>query len=46
MKPGVTMPTFGMGQLDPVTKLTVGRAQGGLTDQQIADITAYLLALK
>jgi cytochrome c oxidase subunit II len=46
MKPGVTMPTFGMGQLDPVTKLTVGRAQGGLTDQQIADITAYLTALK
>jgi cytochrome c oxidase subunit 2 len=44
MKPGVTMPTLGKGEVDPVTKMTVN--QGGLTDQQIADIVAYLLALK
>ena len=44
MKPGVVMPTLGLGEYDPVTKTTV--KQGGLTDQQIADIVAYLLALK
>jgi cytochrome c oxidase subunit 2 len=44
MKPGVVMPTLGLGEYDPVTKTTV--KQGGLTDQQIADIVAYLQALK
>ena len=44
MKPGVTMPTLGLNQVDPVTKMTV--KAGGLTDQQIADIVAYLQALK
>ncbi|MGZ8491739.1 MAG: cytochrome c oxidase subunit II [Gemmatirosa sp.] len=44
MKPGVVMPTLGLNEYDPVTKMQV--KQGGLTDQQIADIVAYLLALK
>ena len=43
MKPGVLMPTLGVNQYDPVTKATVPI---GLTDQQIADIVAYLQALK
>ena len=43
MKPGVVMPTLGKGQLDPVTKATMAM---GLTDEQIADIVAYLQALK
>ena len=46
MKPGVAMPTLGLGQIDPVTGATVSAALGGLTDQQIADIVAYLQALK
>ena len=44
MKPGVTMPTLGLGEQDPITKQKV--TAGGLTDQQIADIAAYLQALK
>lgn len=44
MKPGVTMPTLGLGEYDPVTKAKV--TAGGLTDQQLADIAAYLQALK
>ncbi|HEX5581967.1 MAG TPA: cytochrome c oxidase subunit II [Gemmatimonadaceae bacterium] len=44
MKHGVIMPTLGAGQFDPVTKATV--TQGGLTDEQIADYVAYLMALK
>jgi cytochrome c oxidase subunit 2 len=44
MKPGVVMPTLGAGETDPVTKQKV--TAGGLTDQQIADIVAYLQALK
>ncbi|GLC27112.1 cytochrome c oxidase subunit II [Roseisolibacter agri] len=44
MKPGVVMPTLGLNEYDPVTKMQV--KAGGLTDQQIADIVAYLLALK
>ncbi len=44
MKPGVTMPTLGLGETDPITKQKV--TAGGLTDQQIADIAAYLQALK
>ncbi|MEO7457756.1 MAG: cytochrome c oxidase subunit II [Gemmatimonadaceae bacterium] len=43
MKPGVIMPTLGLGQYDPVLKVT---QKMGLTDQQIADIVAYLQALK
>jgi cytochrome c oxidase subunit 2 len=44
MKPGVIMPTLGAFQRDPVTGQTVPKT--GLTDQQIADIVAYLQALK
>ena len=44
MKPGVIMPTLGLNQYDPVLKHTM--TSGGLTDQQIADIVAYLQALK
>jgi cytochrome c oxidase subunit 2 len=44
MKPGVLMPTLGAFQRDPVTHQTVPKT--GLTDQQIADVVAYLQALK
>ncbi|MEI6741245.1 MAG: cytochrome c oxidase subunit II [Gemmatimonadaceae bacterium] len=44
MKPGSIMPTIGKGQYDPVRKNTV--TLGGLTDAEIADIVAYLQALK
>ena len=44
MKPGVIMPTLGAFQYDPVTKSTIPKT--GLTDQQIADIVAYMQALK
>ena len=44
MKPSVIMPTLGAFQRDPVTKMTVPKT--GLTDQQIADIVAYMQALK
>ena len=44
MKPGVIMPTLGAFQRDPVTGQTIPKT--GLTDQQIADIVAYLQALK
>jgi cytochrome c oxidase subunit 2 len=43
MKPGVQMFTLGKGEYDPVTKATVPM---GLTDEQIADIVAYMQALK
>jgi cytochrome c oxidase subunit 2 len=43
MKPGVVMPTLGKGETDPVTKATIPM---GLTDEQIADVVAYLQALK
>jgi len=43
MKPKVLMLTLGMGQYDPVAKTTM---KSGLTDQQIADIVAYLQTLK
>ncbi len=46
MKPGVIMPTIGIGQIDPRTKMTASPSTGGLTDQQIADVVAYLQALK
>jgi cytochrome c oxidase subunit 2 len=45
--PGATsMPTLGIGEVDPVLGTTVTAAMGGLTDQEIADIVAYLLSLK
>ncbi len=43
MKPGVVMPTLGTNEFDPVTKLKIS---SGLSDQQVADIVAYLMALK
>ena len=46
MKPGVAMPTLGIGQRDPATGATITPALGGLTDQQIADLVAYLQALR
>ena len=46
MKPEVLMPTLGIGEYDPVLKTKVTQATGGLTDQQIADIVAYLTVLK
>jgi cytochrome c oxidase subunit 2 len=44
MKPGILMPTLGKDQTDPILKQKV--TTGGLDDQQIADIVAYLWALK
>jgi cytochrome c oxidase subunit 2 len=44
MKPGSIMPTLGLNEYDPIMKTKV--TTGGLTDQQIADIAAYLLALQ
>lgn len=44
MKPGVLMPTLGAGEYDEVTKGHIPKT--GLNDQQIADIVAYLQALK
>lgn len=44
LKPGSIMPTIGTGLVDPVRKNTI--SVGGLTDPEIADIVAYLLALK
>jgi cytochrome c oxidase subunit 2 len=43
MKPGVIMPTLGVGQYDPILKTNLKQ---GLTDEQIADMVAYLQALK
>jgi cytochrome c oxidase subunit 2 len=43
MKPGIIMPALGKGEYDPVRKST---ASGVLSDQDIADIVAYLHALK
>ncbi|WP_337172747.1 cytochrome c oxidase subunit II [Gemmatimonas aurantiaca] len=44
MKPGSIMPTIGKGLTDPVRKNVI--SAGGLTDPEIADIVAYLQALK
>jgi len=44
MKPGSLMQTLGTGEYDPIMNITV--KAGGLSDEQIADITAYLLTLK
>lgn len=46
MKPGSLMPAIGIGERDQVLKTEVTAARGGLTDPQIADIVAYLQALK
>ncbi len=46
MKPGSLMPAIGIGERDMVLKTEVTAARGGLTDPQIADIVAYLQALK
>jgi len=43
MKPGVVMPTIGKDQIDPQSGK---KGMSLLTDQQIADIVAYLRALK
>jgi cytochrome c oxidase subunit 2 len=45
MKPGIIMPALGTGEYDPVT-LKGPVKVGGLSDQQIADIVAYLTSLK
>lgn len=45
MKPGALMPTVGANQYDPVLKANVLPA-ASLTDEQIADIVAYLMTLK
>jgi cytochrome c oxidase subunit 2 len=44
MKPDILMPTLGKNEMDPVLKTRV--TTGGLDDQQIADIVAYLSSLK
>jgi cytochrome c oxidase subunit 2 len=44
MKPGTLMQTMGKGMHDPIMNITI--QAGGLTDAEIADITAYLLRLK
>jgi cytochrome c oxidase subunit 2 len=44
MKPGSLMQTLGKGEYDPIMQTRV--SVGGLTDEQIADVTAYLLSLK
>jgi cytochrome c oxidase subunit 2 len=43
MKPGILMPPLGVGQVDPKNG---AKAAASLTDQQIADIVAYLQTLK
>jgi cytochrome c oxidase subunit 2 len=43
MKPGNIMPTLGKGEYDPQMKTTM---PSGLSDQQVADLVAYLQALK
>jgi len=43
MKPGILMPPLGTGQVDPKNG---AKAAASLTDQQIADIVAYLQTLK
>jgi len=43
MKPGILMPSIGAGEYDPVRKM---QSPYKLTDQQIADVVAYLQTLK
>lgn len=45
MKPGALMPVLGKGQIDPITGQPAP-SMGALDDRQIADIVAYLQALK
>ncbi len=45
MKPGALMPVLGKGQIDPTTNQPAP-SMGALDDRQIADIVAYLQALK
>lgn len=45
MKAGVVMPDFGIGEVDPQTHARITAPTGGLTDQQVADIAAYLQQL-
>ena len=40
------MPALGIDEHDRTLKTNVTTAAGGLTDQQIADIVAYLTSLK
>ena len=44
MKPGAKMNVLGAGEFDPILKSSTG--PGRLTDEQIADIVAYLRSLK
>ncbi len=44
MKPGSLMPAIGKGEYNPAIKAKV--TMGGLSDQEIADVAAYLQALK
>ncbi len=44
MKPGAKMQVVGLGEMDPILKRPV--STGGLSDEQIADIVAYLRTLK
>jgi cytochrome c oxidase subunit 2 len=46
MKPGILMPALGIDEYDRTLKTKVTSAAGGLSDQQIADIVAYLTSLK
>jgi cytochrome c oxidase subunit 2 len=46
MKAGVTMPTIGANEIDPVTKKKPMAGPTALTDAQIADVVAYLRRLK
>ncbi len=46
MKPGAIMPALGLDEYDPTLKAKVTAAGGGLSDQEIADIVAYLTTLK
>jgi cytochrome c oxidase subunit 2 len=43
MKPGAKMNSFGIGEFDPIIN---GVVKIGFTDQQIADVVAYLTTLK
>jgi cytochrome c oxidase subunit 2 len=46
MSSGLSMPTLGIGEADPFSKIKATANLGGLTDEQIADIVAYLMQLK
>ncbi|HEX3867731.1 MAG TPA: cytochrome c oxidase subunit II [Gemmatimonadaceae bacterium] len=44
MKPGILMPALGVGEYDPVQTQSIVKI--GFSDQQVADIVAYLQSLK